>query len=102
ATLTSILRSRTRRGRSDERRTTKSRVRVEPKKPTASPVVTVYAVRRPDKQWALLAINKHPKHAAQLNVQFNIPGAQQPVRFVGQVEVIQFSQIGRASCRERV
>ena len=86
ATLTSIL------SLARERRTTKSPVRVEPKKPTASPVVSVYAVRRPDKQWALLAINKHPKHAAQLNVQFNIPAAQQPVRFVGQVEVIQFSR----------
>src|SRR6266487_4586787 len=67
-------------------------VTIKQEKPTSSPAVTVYAVRRPDKQWALLAINKHPKHAAQLNVQFNIPGAQQPVRFVGQVEVIQFSR----------
>ena len=67
-------------------------VTIKQEKPTSSPAVTVYAVRRPDKQWALLAINKHPKHAAQLNVQFNIPAAQQPVRFVGQVEVIQFSR----------
>jgi len=67
-------------------------VTIKQEKPTSSPAVTVYAVRRPDKQWALLAINKHPKHAAQLNVQFNIPGARQPVRFVGQVEVIQFSR----------
>ena len=48
------------------------------------PTVTAYAVRRPDKQWALLAINKDPKRAAQLNVQFNIPGAKQPLSFVGQ------------------
>jgi F5/8 type C domain len=54
--------------------------------------VTAYAVRRPDKQWAVLAINKDPKRAAQLNVQFKIPGAQQPVSFVGKVETIQFSQ----------
>ena len=67
-------------------------VTIKQEKPTSSHAVTVYAVRRPDKQWALLAINKHPKHAAQLNVQFNIPAAQQPVRFVGQVEVIQFSR----------
>jgi len=49
-------------------------------------------VRRPDKQWALLAINKDPKRAAQLNVEFNLPGAKQPLGFVGQVQVIQFSQ----------
>ena len=56
------------------------------------PTVTAYAVRRPDKQWALLAINKDPKRAAQLNVEFNLPGAKQPLSFVGQVEVIQFSR----------
>jgi hypothetical protein len=49
-------------------------------------------VRRPDKQWALLAINKDPKRAAQLNVEFNLPGAKQPLSFVGQVQVIQFSR----------
>ena len=56
------------------------------------PTITAYAVRRPDKQWALLAINKDPKRAAQLKVQFNLPGAKQPLSFVGQVEVIQFSR----------
>jgi len=56
------------------------------------PTVTAYAVRRPDKQWALLAINKDPKRGAQLNVEFNLPGAKQPLGFVGQVQVIQFSQ----------
>jgi len=56
------------------------------------PIVTAYAVRRPDKQWALLAINKNPKRAAQLNVQFKISRTQQPVNFVGNVETIQFSR----------
>jgi hypothetical protein len=67
-------------------------VATKQKKPAALSAVTVYAVRRPDKQWAVLAINRHPKRPAQLDVQFNIPGAQQPTRFVGQVEVVQFSQ----------
>jgi hypothetical protein len=56
------------------------------------PTVTAYAVRRPDKQWGLLAINKNPKRAAQLKVQFSLPGAKQPLSFVGQVQVIQFSR----------
>src|SRR5438876_8466357 len=58
----------------------------------ARPTVSAYAVRRPDKQWALLVINKHPKRVSRLDVQFKIPGAQKPVRFVGQVEVVQFSR----------
>jgi hypothetical protein len=56
------------------------------------PTVTAYAVRRPDKQWALLAINKDPRRTAQLNVQFKTATAQEPVTFVGQVAVIQFSR----------
>jgi hypothetical protein len=56
------------------------------------PAVTLYAVRRPDKQWALLAINKNPKRAAQLKVEFNLPGAKEPLSYVGQVNVIQFSR----------
>ncbi len=56
------------------------------------PTVTAYAVRRPDKQWALLAINKNPKRAAHLNVEFSLPGEKKPLSFVGQVEVIQFSR----------
>src|SRR4029450_5936738 len=65
ATLTSIL------SLARERRTTKSPVRVDPKKSTASPIVSVYAVRRPDQQWALLAINKDSNRTARLAVQFN-------------------------------
>jgi hypothetical protein len=92
ATLTSILRSGSRPGRSGERRTTKSPVRLDPKKPTALPIVSVYAVRRPDKQWAILAINKHPNRAARLAVQFNFSEEQRQVSFAGDVDVIQFSR----------
>ena len=67
-------------------------VTIKQKNSASLPLITVYAIRRPDKQWALLAINKHPNRAAQLNVRFDIPGAQQPVSFAGQVEVIQFSR----------
>jgi hypothetical protein len=65
---------------------------VKQEKPTSAVAVTVYAVRRPDKQWSLLAINKHPGRSALLHVQFNIPGAKQPVTFAGQINVIQFSR----------
>ena len=56
------------------------------------PTLTAYAVRRPDKQCALLAINKDPKRSAQLKVEFNLPDARQPQSFVGEVELIQFSR----------
>jgi hypothetical protein len=84
ATLTSIL------SLARERRTTKSPVRVDPKKSTASPIVSVYAVRRPDQQWALLAINKDSNRTARLAVQFNFRGAQRQLSFAGDVDVIQF------------
>ena len=67
-------------------------VTIKPKNPMLSSVVTVYAVRRPDKQWALLAINKHPNRTARLNVQFNLSGARPPVTFTGRVDVTQFSR----------
>ena len=41
-------------------------------------------------KWALLAISKDSERAAQLNVEFNLSGAKQPLSFLGQVEVIQF------------
>jgi hypothetical protein len=85
ATLTSIF------SLARERRTAKSPVSVDPKEPGAPPVVTVYAVHRPDKQWSLLAVNKSPNRVARLNVEFNIPNATRKVSFVGKIDVIQFS-----------
>jgi F5/8 type C domain len=60
--------------------------------PTSSSPVTVYAARRPDKQWALLAINKDAKRTARLDVQFNVLKAGRQVSFAGDVDVIQFSR----------
>ena len=51
--------------------------------------VTAYAVRRPDKQWALLAVNKDPNRSVQLNVQFK--GAS-VATFAGKVDIAQFSR----------
>jgi hypothetical protein len=68
------------------------RVTLKPGKQMLSSVISAYAVRRPDKQWALLAINKDPKHTARLNVQFDFSNAQQQASFAGDVDVIQFSR----------
>jgi hypothetical protein len=67
-------------------------VTIKPMKPTLLFAVSVYAVRRPDKQWALLAINKDPKRSARLNVLFNSPGTRRQVGFAGSVDVTQFSR----------
>jgi len=53
--------------------------------------VTAYAVHRPDKQWAVLAINKNPRRCARLSVEFKSSHADRTVTFTGQVEIIQFS-----------
>jgi hypothetical protein len=67
-------------------------VAVDQGNPTASPLVTAYAVQRPDKQWSILAINKDPKHPAQLSVRFKFSDTQPPVRFSGKIDIIQFSR----------
>jgi NedA-like, galactose-binding domain len=67
-------------------------VSVKQAEASSSPAVSVYAVRRPDKQWALLAINKHPTRTARLSVQFNFPGARPQLSLGGNVDVIQFSR----------
>ena len=68
------------------------RVSVQQAKASSLSAVSVYAVRRPDKQWALFAINKHPNRAARLSVQFNFSGARPQLSFFGNVDIIQFSR----------
>jgi hypothetical protein len=68
------------------------RVNVQQAKASSLSAVSVYAVRRPDKQWALLAINKHPNRTARLSVQFNFSGTRPQVSFGDSVAVIQFSR----------
>jgi F5/8 type C domain len=67
-------------------------VTIRQTKPTLSSVVSVYPVRRPDKQWALLAINKDPKRSARLTVRFEFSDPRRELGFVGDVDVIQFSR----------
>ena len=54
--------------------------------------VTAYAVRRPDQEWALLAINKDPQRSAQLGVQFASSSGISVDRFIGKVDIAQFSR----------
>ena len=54
--------------------------------------VTAYAVRRPGKEWALLTINKDPQRSAQLGVQFTSSNGMSVARFIGKVDIFQFSR----------
>ncbi len=67
-------------------------VTIKLSKATVSPAVSVFAVHRPDSQWALLAINKDPKRTARLTVRFNFSHGRRQVSFAGAVDVIQFSR----------
>jgi hypothetical protein len=67
-------------------------VTTKPSKPTLSSAISVYAVRRPDKQWALLAVNKDPNRAVRLTAQFKFSNGQRPVSFAEDIDVIQFSR----------
>jgi F5/8 type C domain len=59
---------------------------------SSNSALTVYAVRRPDKTWALLVVNKDPLRPAQLHVQFSSSGSNTAQSFSGTTEVIQFSR----------
>jgi F5/8 type C domain len=52
--------------------------------------ITAYATHRPDKQWALLAINKDPTRSAQLAVHFH--SSEGTSKFLGEVTITQFSR----------
>src|SRR5262249_13613466 len=56
-------------------------VTINPRNAKLSHVVTAYAVLRPDKQWSLLAINKDPKRAARLTVQFSFANVLRQMSF---------------------
>jgi hypothetical protein len=55
------------------------------------PLVTAYTVHRPDGQWSVLLLNKDPKLAHQVTVQFQKPGSRNPLSFSGAVDVLSYS-----------
>lgn len=59
--------------------------------PTDAPV-TAYAAHRPDKQWALLTINKDPNRSAHLAVHFCSSEGTSSGKFIGKVTIMQFSR----------
>ena len=59
--------------------------------PTDAPV-TAYATRRPDKQWALMTINKDPNRSARLAVRFRSSDGIPSQKFVGEIAITQFSR----------
>lgn len=54
--------------------------------------VTAYGLRRPDNQWAILAINKDPNSSASLTVRFKFSNTRVPVTFSGKIDITQFSR----------
>lgn len=55
------------------------------------PLVTAYAVHRPDGQWAVLLLNKDPKRAHSATVRFGRGRGLAPVSFSGPAELYQYS-----------
>ncbi len=66
------------------------RVDVEGSDAALPQAVSVYALRRPDSHWAILAINKDPVRSAQLHLRFKLSGAQPSVSLAGKVDAFQF------------
>lgn len=64
------------------------RVHIEPR----TSDVTTYAVRRPDRQWSLLAINKNPNRSIRLNVNFKFSRTQPGIGFADKIDIVQFSR----------
>ena len=56
-----------------------------------APVVTAYALHRPDGRWAVLLLNKDPKHTALVAVEFRRPETTRAPSFSGPTDLYQYS-----------
>ncbi len=59
--------------------------------PAGQPVVTAYAVYRPDRQWGLLLINKDPRHEQAIQVRFRGPSQDSVAFLQDTLDVFQYS-----------
>jgi hypothetical protein len=57
-----------------------------------NPTLTAYAVRRPDNQWSILAINKDPTRSAILTIKFKFSEPRRLVTFSDKIDMAQFSR----------
>jgi hypothetical protein len=57
-----------------------------------TPLVTAFAVHRPDGQWAVLLVNKDPKNSLDVSIQFQDDGSNQSRRWSGSAELYQLSR----------
>jgi hypothetical protein len=55
------------------------------------PLITAYAVKRPDKQWSLLLLNKDPNRAHTIRIAFHGTADQRPRPMIGPTTEIQYS-----------
>lgn len=62
---------------------------VEMKTEQEKSVIDAYAVKRPDKKWAIMLINKSPKNAWTINIRFTAGKTEKS--FIGDVDFYQFS-----------
>lgn len=53
-------------------------------------LVTAYAVKRPDGEWAFLLINKDPTNAHEVTIQLERPGKEEALRLKGWAKMVSF------------
>ena len=53
-------------------------------------LITAYAVKRPDRQWSLLIVNKDPSNAHEVNLSFEGEGKEVSKGFTGTVQMVTF------------
>ena len=57
-----------------------------------NPLVAAFAVRRPDRQWAVLLLNKDPKRACAVRLNFRDSKTGKTAKFAGTLRITQYSQ----------
>lgn len=61
---------------------------------TGRRLITAYAVKRPDGEWAFLLINKDPTNAHEVTIQLDRPGKEEALRLKGWAKMVSFGAAG--------